>query len=155
MTCHQAQVTSVNTYTPSQRQADTRVPNHVWPSANTLLCTLHTRILKIDEYKCILTIVRHSHQSQLTLEHQTNTSLEHCLTGTHSVNPILLQSGFTARLRSRFTIRYGKSMLFALVLCTVATELKVCACRPAACSRASLFRITSWCREHSSTIASC
>lgn len=55
-------------HTPSQRQAHIqRVSSHVWPSANTLLCTLHTRILKIDKYKCILSIVHHSNKSHLTL----------------------------------------------------------------------------------------
>lgn len=150
-------------HTPSQRQAHIqRVSSHVWPSANTLLCTLtlHTHILKIDKYKCILTIVHHSHKSQLTLnttpvqfiKHQSCTRFDR-----------YFFYSYTLWIWSNCRVGLLLDCIHVLLWdmgnqCTLHwwTPLNLKSARADLPHvHAPLFRITSWCREHVSTLASC
>lgn len=147
-------------HTPSQRQAHIqRVSSHVWPSANTLLCTLHTRILKIDKYKCILTIVHHSNKSHLTLNtsaiYQTPVLWKIWQVYFLQLHYLWIWSNCKVGLLPDYihVLQWDMGNQCTLHCWTALNWKSARADLPHV--HAPLFRITSWCREHVSTPASC
>lgn len=159
MACQHAQETNVNTHThPINKGRQThvqRVPSHVWLSDNAMLHTLHTRILKIDKYWSILTIVHHSHPSHLTLD----TKPVQFIKNKQTLNPVFVCCRLSLLLEYIRLLQWDISNQCSLPLLVLnSSELKVCGCRPAAFSRAFIphyVTVSRAGREPVSTLAPC